>query len=193
MCWVAQSCPTLRPHGLQHARLPCPLPPPRVCSNPCPLRWCHPTISSSVIPFSSGPQFFPVIRVFPKSQPFASGGQSIRASASASVLPMTIQGWFPLGLTGLISLLLKRLSRIFSSNSIQSYQFFGAQPSLWFSYPHMTTGKTIALTRQTFVTKVMSLLFNTLSRLVTSFLPRSKCLLFSWLPSSSTVILEPKK
>ena len=96
----------LQPHRLQHARLPCPSPTPGTCSNSCPLsQWCHPTISSSVIPFSSCPQSFPVSGSYPMSQIFTSGGQSIGASASASVLPMNIQDWFPLGLTGLISLL----------------------------------------------------------------------------------------
>ena len=104
---VAQSRPALcDPHGLQHARLPCPSPAPRACSNSCPSsRWCHPIISSSVVPFSSCLQSFPASGSFPVSQFFASGGQSIRASASASVLPMNIQDWFPLGLTGLIFLL----------------------------------------------------------------------------------------
>ena len=98
-------------HGLQHARLPCPSLPPKVCSNSCPLsRWCHPTISSSVVPFSSCLQSFPASRSFPMSQVFASGGRSIGASASASVLPMNIQGWFPLGWTGWMSLHSKGLS-----------------------------------------------------------------------------------
>ena len=116
----------LGPHGLQHARLPCPSLSPKVCSNSCPLsQWCHPTNSSSVSPFSSCPQSFPVSGSFPMSQFFASGGQSIGASASASVLPMSIQDWFALGLTGLI-LLSKGLSRVFSGNTIQKHQFFGA-------------------------------------------------------------------
>ena len=103
---VAQSCLTLRPHGLQHARLPCPSLYPRICSNSCPLSWwCYPTISFSVTPFSSHPQSFPASRSFPMSQIFESVGQSIGASALASVLPMNIQGWFTLGLTSLISLL----------------------------------------------------------------------------------------
>ena len=102
---VAQSCPTLRPCGLQHARLPCPSPTFGACSNSCPLSWwCHPTISSSVIPFSSRLQSFPGSGSFPMSQSFTSSSQSIGVSVSASVLPMNIQGWFPLGLTGLISL-----------------------------------------------------------------------------------------
>ena len=99
---------SLRPHGLQHARPPCPSPTPRVYSNSCPLsQWCHPTISSSDVPFSSCPQSFPVSRCFPMSQFFASGSQSIGVSVSTSVLPMNIQGWFPLGWTGRISLLSK--------------------------------------------------------------------------------------
>ena len=102
---VSQSYPTLQPHGLQHTRLPCPWPTPGACSNSCPLnRWCHPTISSSVIPFSSCPQSLPASGSFPVSQLFPWVGQRIGASASASVLPMNIQDWFPLGLTGLISL-----------------------------------------------------------------------------------------
>ena len=109
---VAQSCPTLWPHGLQHTRPPCPSLTPRVYSNSCPLsQWYHPTFSSSVIPFSSCLQSFPASGSFQMSQFFASGGQSIGASASASVLPMNIQDWFPLGWTGWISLLSKGLSR----------------------------------------------------------------------------------
>ena len=111
---------SLWPHGLQHARLPCPLPSPRVSSNSCPMSWWrHPTISSSVAPFSSCPQSFLASGSFPMSQLFASDGQSTEASASASVLPMNIQGWFPLGLTGLISLLSKGLLRVFSGTTIQ--------------------------------------------------------------------------
>ena len=165
---------SLRPHGLQNARPPCPSPTPGVYSNSCPLSWwCHPTISSSVVPFSSCLQSFPVSGSFPVSQFFASGGQSVGVSASASVLPMYIQGWFPLGLTGVISLLSKGPSRIFSNTAVQKHQFFGAQPSLW-SNPHIHTWlpEKPALTIWTFVGKVMSLLFNTLSRFVTAFLPR---------------------
>ena len=107
---------------------------------------------------------------------------------------MNIQDWFPLGLSGLISLLSKRFSRVFSKTTVQNYQFFSAQLSLvQLSHPCMTTGKTIALTRETFVDKVMSLLFNMLSKLVITFLPRSKDLLISWLQSPSAVILEPSK
>ena len=110
----------------QHTSFPCPSPSPGVCSNSCPLsQWCHPTISSSVITLSSCLQSFPASWAFPVSQLFASGGQSIGASASASVLPMNFQGWFPLGLTGLISLQSKRLSKVFSSTTVWKHQFFG--------------------------------------------------------------------
>ena len=124
------------------------------------------------------------------SQFFTSAGQSTEASASASVLPMNIQDWFPSGLTGLISLQSKRLSRVFSNTTVQKHQFFCTQFSLWSKsyHPYMTIRKTIALTRRTFVGKVMSLLFNILSSLVIAFLPRSKCLLISWLQSPSAVI-----
>ena len=128
---------SLRPHKLQHTRLPCPSPTPRASSNSCPLVWwCHPTISSSVIPFSSCPSIFPRIRVFSKTEFFPSGGQSIGASASASVLPMNIQGWFCWGLTGLISLQSKGLSRVFSSTRIQKHQYLG--PSLLYG-PTLTS------------------------------------------------------
>ena len=111
-------------------RLPCPSPTPRACSNSCPSsQWCHPTISSSVVPFSHL-QSFPASGSFPMSQFFTSGGQRIRASASASVLPMNIQDWFPLGLTGLISLHSKGLLGVFSNTTAQKHQFFGTQPSL---------------------------------------------------------------
>ena len=120
---------SLWPHGLWHARLPCPSPSPGPCTNSCPLsQWCHPTIL--VVPFSSCPQSFPASRSFLTSQLFTSGGQSIGVSASASVLPMIIQYWFPLGWTGLISLLSKRLSRVFFSTTVQKDQFFSTQLSL---------------------------------------------------------------
>ena len=171
---------SLWPLGLQHARLPCPSQSSRAYSNSCPLSWwCRPTISSSVNPFSSCPQSFPASGSFPMSQFFASGGQSI--GASASVLPMNIQDWVPLGWTGLISLQSKGLSRVFSSTTDQKHQilrhsaFFMVQ----LSHPYMTTGKTITLTIRTFVGKVMSLLFNMLSRFAIAFLPRSKRLLIS--------------
>ena len=121
---------SLRPHGQQHARISCPSPTPRVYSNSCPLnQWCHPTISSSVAPFSSCLQSFPASGSFQMSQFFTSGGQNIGVSASASVLPMNIQDWFPLGWTGWISLLFKGLSRVFSNTAVQKHQFFSAQLS----------------------------------------------------------------
>ena len=129
------------------------------------------------------------------SQLFASDGRSIGVSASTSVPPMNTQDWSPLGWTGWISLQSKGLSSVFSYTIVQKHQFFGAQAFfiVQLSHPYMTTGKTIALTRRTFVDKVMSLLFNMLSRLVIAFLPRSKHLLISWLQSPSAVILEPRK
>ena len=126
----------LWPHGLQHARPPCPSPAPRACSKSCPLsRWQHPTISSSVIPFSSHLQSFPASVSFPMSQFFTSGGQSIGALASASVLPVNVQDWSPLGWTGWISLQSKGLSRVFSSTTVQKDQFFVTQLSLWSNSP----------------------------------------------------------
>ena len=121
---------TLQPHEPQHARRPCPSPIPGVHPNPCPLsRWCHPTISSSVVPFSSCPQSFPASGSFQMSQLFTSGGQSIGVSASASFFPMNSQDWSPLGWTGWISLQSKGLSWVFSKTTVQKHQFFGAQPS----------------------------------------------------------------
>ena len=122
---------SLRPHGLQHARPPCPSSTPGVHPNPCPLsQWYHPTISSSVVPFSSCPQSFPASGSFQMSQLFTSGGQSIGVSASASVLTMNIQDWSPLGWTGWISLHSKGLSRVFSNTTVQKHQFFGAYCSI---------------------------------------------------------------
>ena len=122
---------SLQPHESQHARPPCPSPTPRAYSNSCPSsQWCHPTISSSVVPFSSHLQSFPASGSFLKSQFFASGGQNIGTSTSASVLPMNIQDLFPLGLTGLISLQSKGLPGVFSNTTIQKHQFFSAQLSL---------------------------------------------------------------
>ena len=144
-----------------------------------------------VIPFSHL-QSFPASRSFPMSQLFTSGGQSIETSSW--VLPANIQGWFPLGWTGLISLQSKGSQESSPAPQFKSLNswcstFFIVQPS----HPYMTTGKTIALTRWTFVGKVMSLFFNKLSRFVIAFLPRTKCLLISWLQSLSAVILEPQK
>ena len=127
---VAQSCPTLRPHELQHARPPCPSSTPEVYSNSCPWsQWCHLAISSSVLPFSSCLQSLPASGSFPMSQLFAWGGQSIGVSASSSVLPMNTQNWSPLGWTGWISLQSKGLSRVLSNTIVQKHQFFGAQLS----------------------------------------------------------------
>ena len=118
---------SLRPHELQHARPPCPWPTPGVHPDSCPSsQWCHPAISSSVVPFSSCHQFFPASGSFPRSQFFTSGGQSIGVSASASVLPLNIQCWFLLGLTAFISLQPKGLSRVFSNTTVQKYKFFSA-------------------------------------------------------------------
>ena len=121
---------SFRPHESQHTRPPCPSPTPRVYSNSCPSsQWCHPAISSSVIPFSSSPQSLPVSGSFPMSQLFAWGSQSIVVSASMSVLPMNTQDWSPLGWTGWISLQSKGLLRVFSNTTVQKHQFFGAQLS----------------------------------------------------------------
>ena len=182
-------------HGLQHGRPPCPSTTPGDYPNLCPLCWwCHPTISPSVVLFSSQLQSFPAAGSFSTSQFFPSGGQSIGVSASASVLPMNIQDWFSLRWNWLDLLAdqgtLKSLLQHHSSKAsiLQCSVFFMVQ----LSHPYVTTGKTIALTRWTFVGKVMSLLFNMLPRLVITFLPRSKRLLISWLLSPSAVILEPK-
>ena len=141
---------SFQPHGLQHAKLSCPSPPPEICSNSLmslwwvsddiqPLsQWRHPTISSSDVPFSSCLQSFPASGSFQMSQFFTSGGQSIGTSASASILPMNIQDWSPLGWTGLIPLQSKGLSRVFSNTTVQNNQFFGAQLSLW-SKSHIYT------------------------------------------------------
>ena len=162
---------SLWPHGLPHARPPYP-PIPRVYSNSCPLsQWCHPTISSSGIPFSLCLQSFPASGSFQMSQFFAWGGQSIRVSASTSVLPINIQDWFPLGWTGWISVQskgsLKSLLQHHSSKA--SILWHSALFIVQLSHPYMTTGKTIALTRWTFVDKIMSRVFNMLSRLVITF------------------------
>ena len=158
---------SLWPHGPQHTRPPCPSPTPRVHPNPCPFsQWCHPTISSSVIPFSFCPQSFPASGSFPLSQLFASDGQSIRVSSLASVLPMNTQDWSPLRMDWLDLLAvqgtLKSLLQHHNSKAsiLRRSAFFTVQ----LSHPYMTTGKTIALTTQTFVDKVMSLVFNMLSR-----------------------------
>ena len=173
-------------------RLLCPPLSPGVCSDSCPLsQWSHPSILSSV---TRCPQSFPASKSFPKSQLFESGGQSIGASASASVLPMNIQGWFLLELIGLIFLLFKILARVLQHRSLKvSILWDSAFFMVQLSHPYMTIGKTIGLTIWAFVSKVISQLFNVLPRFVIAFLPRSKCLLISWLQSSSAVILEPSK
>ena len=183
---------SLRPHELQHDRPPCPSPNPSTYPNPCPLsRWCHTTISSSIISFSSCPQSFPASGSFPVSQLFTSSGQSTGVSASASVLPMNTQDWSHLGWTGWISVNSKGLSRIcFNTTALKELIFWcSAFFIVQLSHPYTTTGKTIALNRWIFADKVMSLLFNMLSRLVITFLPRSKCLLISRLQSPSAVTL----
>ena len=167
---------SLWPHGLQHTRPPCPSPTPGVHPNSCPLsRWYHPTISSSVVLFSFYPLSFPASGSFQLNQLFTSGGQSIGVSASASVLSMNTQDWSPLGWTGWISLQSKGLPRVFSNTTVQKHQFFSPQLSSQSnSHIHVwLLKKTIALARWTFVGKVMSLLFNMLSKLVIAFLPSS--------------------
>ena len=181
---------SLKPHGLQHTRLPCPSPTLKACSNSCPLSWwCHPTISSSVIPFSSCLQSFPASGSFPMSQLFTSGGSSIGVSASESALPMNIQDYFLYNWLTWSSCSPRNLKSLLQHHSskasvLQYSAVFIVQ--LWHSY--MTTGKTITLTGWTFVGKVMSLLFNMLSRLVITFLSRSKHLLISWLQSPSAAM-----
>ena len=188
---------SLWPHGLQHARPPCPSPTPRVYPNSCPLSWwCHPTISSSVIPFSSCLQSFPASGSFSMSQFFAWGGQSIGVSASTSVLPVSNQDWSPLGWTDWLDLLAVQgtLKSLLQHHSLKaSVLWRSAFFIVQLSCAYMTTEKTIALTRRIFVGKIMSLLFNMLSRLVITFHPRYKCLLISWLQSPSAEILEPPK
>ena len=174
---------SLWPHGLQHARLPCPSPAPKACTYSCSLtQWCHPTVSFSVVPFFSCLQSFPASGSLPISQFFASGGQSVGLSDTASVLNEYSglisfrMHWFDL-LAGQGTF--KSLPQHHSSKAsiLQHSAFF----IVYLSHPYMTTGKTIALTRRTFVGKVISLLFNMLSRLVIAFLPRSQRLLISWL------------
>ena len=171
---------SLRPHESQHTRPPCPPPTPGVYPNSClSSRWCHPAISSSVIPFSSCHQSLPASGSFPVSQLFAWGGQSIGVSASASVLPIGLisfrMDWLDLlAVQGTLKSLLQHNSS--KASIFRRSAFFIVQPS----HLYMTTGKTIALTRRTFVGEVMSLLFNMLSRLVITFLPKTKRLLISW-------------
>ena len=186
---------SLRPQGLQHARPPCPLPTPRAYSNSCPLSWwCHPTISSSVVPFSSCPQSFPASGSLQMSQLFTSGGQNIGFSFNISP-SNEYSGLISFRMDGLdllaVQETLKSLLQHHSSKALILWcsAFFIVQ----LSYPYMTPGNTISLTRWIFVGKVMSLLFNMLSRLAITFLPRSKRLFISWLQSPTTMTLEPRK
>ena len=187
---------SLWPHVLQHTRLPCPSLTPIACSNSCPLsQWCHPTISSSVVPFSSCLQSFSSIRVFSKElalcircPKYWSFSLSISPSSEYSGLISFRMDWLDLlAVQGTLKSLLQHCS--LKAAILQHSAFFMVQ----LSHPHTTTGKTIALTRWTFVSKVISLFFNMLSRFVIAFLPKSKCLLILWLQSPSVVILEPKK
>ena len=187
---------SLRPRELQHARLPCPSPTPSTYLNSCPLsRWCHPTISSSVIPFSSCFQSFPAWGSLPMSQFFPSGCQSIwvfsfiisPSNEHPGLISFRLDWLDLLAVQGTLKGLLQHHS--WKKSILWHSSFFIVQ----LSHPYMTTGKTTALTRRTFVGKVMSLLFNMLSRLVITFLPRSKRLLISWLQSPSAVLLEPPK
>ena len=186
---------SLPPHESQHTKPPCPSPTPGVHSNSCPSsRWCHPAISSSVVPFSSCPKSLPASESFPMSQLFTWGSQSIGILASASVLPRATQDWSPLEWNGWISLSPRDLQESspapqFKASIHRRSAFFTVQ----LSHPYMTSGKTIALTRWTFLGKVMSLLLNMLSRLDITFLPRSKRLLISWLQSPSAVIFGAPK
>ena len=182
----------LRPYGLQHTRPPCPSPTPGINSNSCPLsQWCHSTVSSSVIPLSFHLRSFPGSGSFPMSQFFTSGGQSIGVSASASVLPNEYSGlisfridWFDLlAVQGTLKSLFQHHSS--KASILWCSAFFMVQ----LSHSYMTIGKTIALTRHSFVGKVIPLLFNMLSRLIIPFLSRSNCLLISWLQLPSAVIL----
>ena len=186
---------SLWPHESQHARSPCPSPAPAVHPNSCPSsRWCQPAISSSVVPFFPWPQSLPASGSFQMSQLFTWGSQSISFSLSISPsnehpgLVSFRMDWLDLlAVQGTLKSLLQHHSS--KASILRHSAFFTVQ----LSHPYMTTGKTIAMTRQTFVGKVMSLLFNMLSRLVITFLPRSKHLLISWLQLPSAVILESKK
>ena len=174
---------SLPPHGLQHSRPSCPSSTPRVYNNSCPLsRWCPPTTSSSAVPFSSRLQSFPASGSFHNIQFFASGGQSIGASSNehSGLISLRIDWLDLLAVQGTHKRLLQHHSSILQCSAFLIVQL---------SHPYMTIGKIIALTRWTFVGKVMSLLFNMLSRLVIAFLPRHKCFLISWLQSPSAVIL----
>ena len=178
---------SLWPHGLQHTRISWPSPSPGACSNSCPLsQWCHPTIPSFAIPFFSCIQPFPASGTFPVSRLFPSGGQVLE-------LQLQQQSFWWIFRTDLLAVQGTLNSFLQHHSSKASIPQRSAFIMVQLSHPYMTTGKTIALTRWTFVGKVMFLLFNMLSRLVIAFLPRSKRLLISWLQSPSAVILEPEK
>ena len=192
-CSGAQLCPTLRPHGLQHTRLPCPSLPPGTCSNSCPFsQWCHPTISSSLPP---SPPAFSLSRhqgLFKKSVLHIRWPKYWSFTVSPSneysgLISFRIDWLDLLAVQGTLKSHLQDYSS--KASILQCSAFFMVQ----LSHPYMTTGKTIALTKWTFVGKVMSLLFSTLYGFITDFLPRSKHLLISWMQSPSAVILEPKK
>ena len=195
VCLVAKLCPTLRPHGLQRAELPCPSLSPsllKLMSIDSLMLSDHLILCCLLLLL---PSIFPSIRVFSSELAFCIRCQSIEASASASVLSMNSQDWFPLEWTGWISFQSEGLSRVFSKSKVQKHQFFDAQhlhsPTLTSVYDYWKNHR--FLTIWTFVSKVMPLLFNMLSRIVIAFLPRSKCLFISWLQSPSAVILEPEK
>ena len=184
---------SLWPQGLQHARPPCSSPSPKVCPSSCPLhQWCHPAMSSSDVLFFC-PQSFTKSETFPTSQLITSGDQNTGASALASVLAVNIQGWFPLRLTDLLAVQGTLRSLLQHHSSKASILWCSAFFKVQLLQLYMTTGKTIPLTTWTFVGRVLCLLFNALSRFVIAFLPRSNCLLILWLPSPSTVTLEPQK
>ena len=194
-CSVIQLCLTLCQPGLQHTSPSYPSPFPDICPSSCPLHWwCHLAISSSDALFFFA-QSFLESGTFPMSQLFASEDQNTGASASTSVFPTSIQDWFPLRLTGLISLQSRGLSGVFFNTTFQRHQFFGVLPSLWSSSHNHTwpLGRPNSWHYMDLCWQRMLLLFNTLSRFVIAFLSRSNCLLISWLHSPSAVILEPKK
>ena len=190
---VTQSCQTLRSHEPQHAWPRCPSPTPRVHPSPCPLsQWCHPTISSSVVPFSF-PQSFPASGSFPMRQLFASGGQNW--SFSLSISPSNENRRrisFRMDWLDLLEVQGTRKSLLQHHSSKASILWHSAFFIVQLSHPYMTNGKTIALTRWTLVGKIMSLLFNMLSSLVITFLPKIKCLLMSWMQSPSVWFWSPE-
>ena len=190
-CWIMSDY--LQPHGLQDTRLPCASSSPGACSNSSPLSWwCHPTISSSITSFSSCPQSFPASGSFPMSPLFASAGQSIGASASASVLPVNIQDWFPLGWTGLIALQSKELSRVFSNTTVRKHQFFPLRlydPTFTSVLDYL---KNHSFDSMTLLAK-LCLCFLICCLGLSQFFFQGASVLISWLQSPSAMILQPKK